>query len=50
MRKLEKKMSETVIVRSMEIWRQNAKEIDRGARDDVNELIGKKLKRLKKRE
>jgi hypothetical protein len=46
MGKVGKKMSETVIVGSMEIWRQNAKEIERGAKDDVNELIREEIERI----
>jgi hypothetical protein len=41
-------MSEAVIVGSMEIWRQNAREIERGARDDVNELIQEEIERTEK--
>jgi hypothetical protein len=39
MKKLERKMSETVIPGSLEIWRNNVMQIERGNRDDVNELI-----------
>jgi hypothetical protein len=39
MKKLARKMSETVILGSMEIWRNNVKQIERGNRDDVNDLI-----------
>jgi hypothetical protein len=39
MKKRERKMSETVILGSLEIWRNNAMQIERGNRDDVNELI-----------
>jgi hypothetical protein len=43
-------MSETVIIGSMELWRQNAKEIERGARDDVNELIREEIERVEEAE
>jgi hypothetical protein len=39
MKKLERKMSETAILGSLEIWRNNAMQIERGNRDDINELI-----------
>jgi hypothetical protein len=39
MKNLERKMSETTILGSLEIWRNNAVQIERGARDHVNELI-----------
>jgi hypothetical protein len=39
MKKLERKMSETAILVSLEIWRNNAMQIERGNRDDVNKLI-----------
>jgi hypothetical protein len=39
MKKLERKMSETAILGSFEIWRNNSMQIERGNRDDVNELI-----------
>jgi hypothetical protein len=39
MKKLDRKMSETVIFGSWEIWRNNAKHIERGNRDEVNQLI-----------
>jgi hypothetical protein len=46
MRKLGKKMSETVIVGSMEIWRQNAHEIEPGTREDANALILEEIEQL----
>jgi hypothetical protein len=46
MRKVAKKMSETVIVGSMDIWRQGAKQIKRGVKDDVNELIREEIERI----
>jgi hypothetical protein len=46
MRKLGKKMSETVMVGSMEIWRQNAHEIQPGTRDDANALIREEIDQL----
>jgi transcriptional regulator with XRE-family HTH domain len=39
MKKLARKMSETVILGSMEIWRNNVKQIERGNREDANDLI-----------
>jgi hypothetical protein len=39
MKKLERKMSETAILGSLEIWRDNAMQIKRGNRDDANGLI-----------
>jgi ketosteroid isomerase-like protein len=38
-KKLERKMSETTILGSLQIWRNNVMQIERGNRDDVNELI-----------
>jgi hypothetical protein len=43
-------MSETGIVGSMEIWRQNAKEIERAARDDATELIREEIERIEEAE
>jgi hypothetical protein len=39
MRKLGKKMSETVITDSMEIWRTNAHEIESGTEEMVNRIV-----------
>jgi hypothetical protein len=39
-------MSETVIVGSMEIWMRNAREIESGTREDVNEMIREDIERL----
>jgi 3-dehydroquinate dehydratase len=46
LRKLGRKMSETVIINSMEIWRQNAHEIDRGTNGEVNEMIEDEVENL----
>jgi hypothetical protein len=39
LRRLGRQMSETMIVGSMEIWRQNARRIEAGSRKEVNEMI-----------
>jgi hypothetical protein len=39
MKKLERKVSETAILGSLEIWRNNAMQMKRGNRDGVTELI-----------
>jgi hypothetical protein len=39
MKKLERKMSETTILGSLEIWRNNTMQIERGNQESVNELI-----------
>jgi hypothetical protein len=39
MKKLGRRMSEAVIMGSMEIWRQNAREIRRGDDEDANALV-----------
>jgi hypothetical protein len=45
-RKLGRKMSETLIVNSMEIWRENAHEIEVGTNEEVNEMIGDEVENL----
>jgi hypothetical protein len=39
MKKLERKMSETVIFGSLEIWRNNVMQMERGNQEDANQLI-----------
>jgi hypothetical protein len=50
MKKLERKMSETAILGSLEIWRNNAMQMERGNRDDVNELIAEEEVSTEKQE
>jgi hypothetical protein len=50
MKKLERKMSETVIFGSWEIWRNNAKHIDRGNREEVNQLIAEEERSMEEAE
>jgi hypothetical protein len=46
MKKLARKMSETVILGSMEIWRDNVRQVEPGNRDEVNEIIRDEEARL----
>jgi hypothetical protein len=46
MKKLARQMSETVILGSMEIWRNNVKRIERGNRKDANKLIADEEARM----
>jgi hypothetical protein len=39
MKKLERKMSETVMFSSLEIWRSNAMQMERGNQENANQLI-----------
>jgi hypothetical protein len=50
MKKLERKMSETVISGSWEIWRNNAKHIGRGNREEVNQLIAEEERSMEEAE
>jgi hypothetical protein len=50
MRKLGRKMSETVILGSMEIWRQNAREIERGREEAANQMIQEEADQLERPE
>jgi hypothetical protein len=46
MKKLARKMSETVILGSMEIWRDNVRHVEPGNRDEVNEILRDEEARL----
>jgi hypothetical protein len=46
MKKLARQMSETIILGSMEIWRNNVKRIERGNRGEANELIANEEARI----
>jgi hypothetical protein len=50
MKKLERKMSETVIFGSWEIWRNNAKHMERGNREEVNQLIAEEERSVEEAE
>jgi hypothetical protein len=46
LRRFGRQMSETVIVGSMEIWRQNARHIEAGSREEVNEMVKEEAERM----
>jgi hypothetical protein len=46
MKKLARQMSETVILRSLEIWRNYARRIEQGNREEANELIAEEEVRM----
>ena len=46
MKKLGKKMSETVILGSMEIWRRNAKEMRRTTSEEANTMVEEEMEQL----
>jgi hypothetical protein len=46
LRRLGRQMSETVIVGSTEIWRENARRIEPGSREEVNEMIKEEAERI----
>jgi hypothetical protein len=50
LRRLGRKMSETVIAGSMEIWRQNAHRTERGTSGEANELIEIEIEKAEKAE
>jgi hypothetical protein len=46
LRKLGRKMAEVTVVGSMEIWRQYAKDIQKGTREEANQLIEEEVREL----
>jgi hypothetical protein len=46
MRKLGRKMSETVITGSIEIWRTNTREIESGTEEKVNRMIAVEIEEM----
>jgi hypothetical protein len=48
MQKLERKMSETVIFGSMEIWRQNGRKMEQGVRENVKKRNQEEVKIIQK--
>jgi hypothetical protein len=46
LRRLGRQMSKTVIVGSVEIWRQNARHTEAGSREEVNEMIEEEAERM----